>query len=263
MSSRFLRACVVMIVLTCTLCLWASPPVRVCADPDNLPFSNRARQGFDNRIAMLVLHTLHRQGEFVWVRSRRGFLREEFNKGLCDLLIGAPVGMRGVTTTDPYYRSTYVFVTPSREHLQIARFDDPQLKGRRIGLQILEEDYAPPSLPLIREGYAAHLVGFDSFGKHAGDIVRAVAGGQIGTAVVWGPIAGFFKKKEQLPLTLTPVSPERDASGVPFAYSIGFAVHHGDLALRDALNRGLKESRSSIRAILGEYGVPLGMKEAR
>ena len=87
--------------------------MRICADPDNLPFSNRARQGFDNRIAAVVARDGGREPVFVWARSRRGFLREQFNKGACDVLMGVPEGMKRVLTTRPYYRSSYVFVTRS------------------------------------------------------------------------------------------------------------------------------------------------------
>jgi mxaJ protein len=215
MSSRSLSSLLLTILLIHGFAVASS--LRVCADPDNLPFSNRARQGFDNEIAALIAKDLNRQLVFVWARARRGFLREQFNKGACDVLMGVPVGMQRVATTHPYYRSTYVFVTSSREHLQIASFDDPRLNGRRIGLQILEEDMSPPSLPLIRNGHAAQLVGFQSFGS-TGDIVKAVATERVGASVVWGPIAGYFAAKQHLPVTLTPVSPSTDASGIPFAF---------------------------------------------
>ncbi len=150
MFSRFLRLCVLLALASGSVAC-ASAPLRICADPDNLPFSNRAGQGFDNQIAVMLAQSLGRKPVFVWARSRRGFLREQFNRNACDLLMGVPAGMRSVATTHPYYRSTYVFVTPAREHLQIASFDDQRLDGRRIGLQILEEDMSPPSLPLDPE----------------------------------------------------------------------------------------------------------------
>jgi mxaJ protein len=234
----------------------AAKPLRICADPDNLPFSNRAGRGFDNRIAALVARDLGREPVFVSARSRRGFLREQFNKGACDLLTGVPLGMHGVLTTRPYYRSAYVFVTPTREHLQIASFHDPHLNGRPIGLQILEEDYSPPSLPLIRDGHAAQLVGFEAFGTGGSEIIRAVADGRVGIAVVWGPVAGYFAAKHHVPVTLMPVAPPVDSSGVPLTYSIAFAVHKKDSALRDALNGSLGRLDPQIQKILAAYHVP-------
>jgi mxaJ protein len=262
MSSRCLRfghslRLVLWLALVPATLALAAKPLRICADPDNLPFSDKAGHGFDNRIAALVAHDLGRRPVFIAARNRRGFLREQFNKNACDLLTGVPLGMRGVATTQPYYRSTYVFVTPAREHLQIASFADPRLNRRRIGLQILEEDYSPPSLPLIRNGHAAQLVGFESFGTGSADIIRAVADGRVGAAVVWGPVAGYFAARQHLPVVLMPVSPSVDSSGVPFTYSIAFAVHRNDTALRDALNASLTRLEPEIHKILAAYHVPV------
>jgi mxaJ protein len=244
-------------VLLCAAASAAAQPLRVCADPDDLPFSNRAAQGIDNRVAVLVAHDLNREPVFVWSRSRRGFLREQFNRNRCDVLMGVPLGMKGVATTEPYYRSSYVFVTPRHEHLEIASFADPRLNGRRIGLQILEENLSPPSIPLIRSGHAAQLVGFESFGAGAGSVVRAVASGRVGVAVVWGPIAGYFAMAEHLPLDIRPVTPPVDSSGIPFQFSIAMGVHKDDIALRDALNRSIVRVQPQIARVLKDAHVPM------
>lgn len=261
MSSRCTRFChcfrlILLLALVPAALALAAKPLRICADPDNLPFSDRTGRGFDNRIAAQVVRDLGRKPVFVATRSRRGFLRERFNNGACDLLTGVPLGMHGVATTRPYYRSTYVFVTPASEHLQIASFHDPNLNGRRIGLQVLEEDYSPPSLPLIRNGHAAQLVGFESFGTGGSEIIRAVADGRVGVAVVWGPVAGYFAARQHVPVTFMPVAPAVDSSGVPFAYSMAFAVHRNDTALRDALNASLARLEPQIQKILAAYHVP-------
>jgi mxaJ protein len=261
MSLRCLSVCLLLVIASASVATAA--PLRICADPDNLPFSNRAEKGLDNRIALLVAHQLHREPVFIWARNGRGFLRERFNKDACDVLIGVPEHLRGVLTTTPYYRSAYMFVTRRREHLEIASFDDPHLNGRRIGLQALEDNLAPPSLALIRTGHAAQLVGFNSFGAHAPDIVRAVADGRLGTAVVWGPLAGYFTARDHLPLKLMPVSPLVDSSGVPFAFSISMAVHKLDTNLRDQLNQSLADLKPAIGQILTRYNVPTLSQEAR
>ncbi|UWZ84134.1 quinoprotein dehydrogenase-associated putative ABC transporter substrate-binding protein [Occallatibacter riparius] len=254
MCSRFLSIAVAL--LFATICAAHAAPLRICADPDNLPFSNRAEQGFDNRIAILIAHELRREPQFVWARSRRGFLREQFDKGACDLLMGVPQGMRGVASSSPYYRSSYVFVTPARTHVQITRFDDPNLNSGRIGLQVLEEDYAPPSLPLIRYGHAGQLVGFDAFGQRSEDIVKAVADGRVACAVVWGPLAGYFAKRDHLPVTIAPVSGGADTSGVPLAYSMTIAVHRRDAELREQIDRAITSLQPRINAILARYSIP-------
>jgi mxaJ protein len=183
-------------------------------------------------------------------------MREQFNKGACDLLMGIPSGMKTVATSRPYYRSTYVFATPIREHLPIASFDDPRLSGRRIGLQILEEDLSPPSIPLIRTGHAAQLVGYPSFGARGGNIMRGVSTGRVGAAVVWGPIAGYFTAVMHLPLQLTAVSPAVDPSGIPFTFAVAAGVHKNDAVLRDSVDSSLTRLQPQIDRILTEYHVP-------
>lgn len=246
-------------LLFTTVSALSQTPLRVCSDPDDLPFSNASRAGFDNHIAELLGHDLNRPVVFVWARARRGFLRERFNKGACDMLMGVPEGMKHVRTTAPYYRSSYVFVTRRSDHLQLTRFDDPAIGRRRIGLQVLEEDFSPPSLPLIRSGHAAQFVGFDSFGTGAEDIVRAVADKRVGFSVVWGPLAGYYAAKQRVPLTLSAVQPSVD-HGIPFSFAIAIAVHSNDTALANELNTALQRNQAKIRAILEAYHVPLMAK---
>lgn len=255
MSSRFLKLFAAVLPLLSFLPALASPPLRICADPDNLPFSNRAGTGFDDRIITLVAHDIARTPSYVWARPRRGFLREQFNKDACDLLLGVPRGMPGVAVTEPYYTSSYAFVTPARKHLQIASFDDERLNGKRIGLQILEEDLSPPSLPLIRAGHAAQLVGFPSFGRNEGEVVQAVADGRVGVAVVWGPVAGYFAHNNRVPLTITPVPRTFSFSGVPFTYSMGFGVHPRDQVLLQQLNASIRRLQPRINQVLTAYAV--------
>jgi mxaJ protein len=229
--------------------------LRICADPDNPPYSVRDGSGFDNRIAVLIAQQLGRKPVFVWARERRGFIREQFNKNACDVLMGVPEGMRSVMTTEPYYRSTYVFVTRAEDRLQLASFSDPKLNHRRIGLQIMEEDLSPPSLPLIRSGHAGQLVGFESFGTHAADIVRAVANRKVDVAVVWGPLAGFYAARRG-DLTLRPVAPQMEA-GIPFTFALAAGVHKGDARLREQIDQAIHSRQRAITAILTGYHVPL------
>jgi mxaJ protein len=255
MSSRS-HSLVALLLLLSGLSALSQTPLRVCADPDNLPFSSASRAGFDNRIAELLGRDLNRPVAFVWARSRRGFLRERFNAGACDILMGAPQGMKHVLLTIPYYRSSYVFVTRQSDHLQLTRFDDPAIGKRRIGLQILEEDLSPPSLPLIRSGHTAQFVGFNSFGAAAEDIVRAVADRRVGFSVVWGPLAGYYAARQNVPLMLTKVQPSVDSTGIPFSFALAVAVHSSDRILAEKLNAAIRNNRHRIDAILRAYHVP-------
>jgi mxaJ protein len=256
MFSRFPRLLGLLLPAILSLSQMSAQPLRVCADPDNLPFSNRAGSGFDDRVVALVGQDLHRGVVFVWARPRRGFLREQFNKNACDVLLGVPIGMNAVAVTTPYYTSSYAFVTPARKHLQIASFSDQQLNGKRIGLQILEEDFSPPSLPLIRSGYAAQIVGFDSFGSEEGNVVKAVADGRVSVAVVWGPVAGYFAHRSAVPLIVNLVPNTYKFSGIPFTYAIGFGVHKQDQILLQQLNHSIHRMQPRIDRVLAEFSVP-------
>jgi mxaJ protein len=229
--------------------------LRVCADPNNMPFSNTKLQGFENRIASIA-KDLDAHLSYVWQRMGRGFVREYLDKAQCDLLIGIPSTYRPVLTTTPYYRSTYVFVSRRAQRLELASgFTSPDLRRLKIGIQVLDEEYTPPGEALARRGLQGTIVGFDTIGDGADSIVQAVAERQVDIAVVWGPLAGYFAQKYH-GLALTPVEPEVDPPGLPFTFAISMGVRKGNLALRDDLEKILAKRASEIRGILDEYGVP-------
>src|SRR4051794_36669798 len=97
----------------------SAPVLRVCADPNNLPFSNRRGEGFENAIAALLARDLGRTLAYAWWPQRRGFARNTLSAGACDVMVGVPSGYELAWTTRPYYRSTYVFVTRRDRHLGI------------------------------------------------------------------------------------------------------------------------------------------------
>ena len=228
--------------------------LRVCADPNNMPFSSRDQTGFENRIASIVAQDLHARLTFVWQRMGRGFVREYLDKAQCDLLVGIPANYRPVLTTRPYYRSTYVFV--SRPEEAAPSLDSPALHGLKIGVQVLEEEYTPPGEALARRGLQETIVGFDTTGDGADSIVRAVADQKVNIALVWGPLAGYFAKEFGHNLRITPVEPEVDAPGLPFTFAISMGVRKGNIALRDELQKILTDRESDIRGILNDFGVP-------
>ena len=234
----------------------AQTELRVCADPANMPFSNAKQQGFENAIAEVVAKSLGLHVAYVWQRMGRGFVREYLNAGKCDLLVGIPSNFRPVLTTTPYYRSTYYFVTRRDRNLQLASFDSPELRGLRIGVQVLEEEYAPPGQALARRGLQSQIVGFDTTGAGADSIIRAVADRKIDAAVVWGPLAGYFSREYHDVLKLTPVNVALDPPALPFAFSISMGVRKGNVALHDAVEKVLQEKKSAIQAVLNSYGIP-------
>ena len=255
MYSCFRKGLIALVVMSCAEFALARD-LKVCADPDNLPFSNRRQQGFENHIAELVARDLHADLVYVWQRMGRGFVREYLNSGQCDLLIGIPASFKPVLATTPYYRSSYVFVTRRDSSFHPASLNDVALHQHKIGVQILEEDYTPPATALARRGLQNQIVGFDSTGDEADSIIRAVADRTIDTAVVWGPLAGFFAKRFGNKLDLTPVIPQVDPPALPLTFAIAMGVRKGNTPLRDELEGVLQRHRGEIQRILHDYGVP-------
>jgi quinoprotein dehydrogenase-associated probable ABC transporter substrate-binding protein len=242
----------------------AQPPLRVCADPNNLPFSNRRGQGFENRIAALIARDLNRPLAYFWLPQRRGFIRNTLQAGRCDVVMGTPAQNARVQSTRPYYRSSYVFVTRRDRHLQIRSFDDARLKSLTIGIQVTGDDYNNP--PAAQALAARHLVqnvrGYTVYGNYfkpdpQRDVVDAVANRRIDVAVIWGPLAGYYARAQAVPLDVVAVRPERDGPGAVFAFDIAIGVRPEDTALRQAIDTVLVRRRGAIRRILTAYGVPL------
>ena len=237
---------------------------RVCADPDNLPFSNRQLQGFENKIAALIAKEFGATPSYVWWGQRRGFIRNTMNASLkearCDVVIGVPAGYDLVQPTKPYYRSTYVFVYPKGKGFQIHSLDDPILKKIRIGVHLLGDDYTnpPPVHELSKRGVVDNVVGFDTFYSKQNPpntIIDAVANGKVDAAIVWGPAAGYFAARERVPLEVVPVPSGK--TDLPFAFDISMGVRKGNDALKVELEQVLDRKQLEIQKILKEYGVPL------
>jgi mxaJ protein len=238
--------------------------LRVCAQPNNLPFSNQRLEGFENKLAQLVADELRATLRYTWRPQRRGFVRRTLNADACDLVMGVPTGFEPVLTTAPYYRSNYAFVYPKDRYPGLSSFDDPALRGLRIGLHEVGDDgfSTPPAHALARRGIVGNIVGFamwdaDSVDSPAGRIVDAVASGEIDVAIVWGPFAGYFADRYPQRLEVRPVAPPPDMSGWPFEYDIAIGVRQGDAALKRELDTVLERRRGEIRRILDHYSVPL------
>jgi mxaJ protein len=259
-----LAAVLVLVVVStgCSKAAVAAEPLRVCSDPNNLPFSNTQQQGFENRIADLLARDLGTEVKYTWWAQRRGFLRNTLLAGLCDVVIGLPHDVEMALTTQPYYRSSYVFVTRRARGLHIRSFDDAVLRQLRIGVQIIGDDGAnsPPAHALSRRGMVDNLIGFSVYGDYAAKsppsrIVAAVAGGEVDVAAVWGPLAGYFAAAQPEPLDIVPVSPLVDG-GLPQVFDLSMAVRRNDSARLAVLNAFLQRRRQAISRILDDYHVP-------
>ncbi|MGE5926824.1 MAG: substrate-binding domain-containing protein [Gemmatimonadota bacterium] len=237
--------------------------LRVCADPNNLPFSNERREGFENRLAELVARDLGARLEYVWWAQRRGFIRNTLAAGECDVVFGVPSRFERVLATAPYLRSSYVFVSRDTISPPITSLDDPRLRTLRIGVHLIGDDYTntPPAHALARRGIVRNVAGYTIYGDYRepnppARIIEAVGRGEIDVAIVWGPFAGYFAPRQGTKLRVTPVTPASDGPAIPFQFDISLGVRRGNDSLRSELDAVLVRRKREIRAVLAEYGIP-------
>jgi len=237
--------------------------LRVCADPDNLPFSNERQEGFENRIAQFLAQEMQATLSYTWWPQRRGFLRNTLSARSCDVLIGVPKAYDPVFTTKPYYRSTYVLVYRQDRDRGIRSLDDTVLRHLKIGVNLIGDDYQnpPPAQALAARGVVGNLVGFGTFysaEQRPEAIIDAVARGDVDIAIVWGPLAGYFAPRESVPLAIVPLPDSVDRTGLPMAYDIAMGVRRSDrAALGRQLDDIISRRQAEIGRILQEYHVPM------
>jgi mxaJ protein len=237
----------------------APAALRVCAEPDNLPYSREDQSGFENRIARLLAEDLQLPLQYEWLPDRRGFVRKTLGARACDLIIGVPAGDERVLTTRPYYRSSYVFVQRADRAGPLQSFDDDRLPALRVGVQLVGNDLAatPPGHALARHGAVRNVVGYTLHGDGppARRMVDAVARGELDAALVWGPQAGYFAARAVPALQLAPAAAPADPD-LPFAFSIAMGVRKGDHAMKARLDDFLLRRAADIGDILDAYAVP-------
>jgi mxaJ protein len=238
--------------------------LRVCADPNNLPFSNQAGEGLENRLVQLLASELGAKVEYHWQPQRRGFVRQGLSAAECDLVPGYASAIGRVGTTRPYYRSSYMFVARERKDLPDG-LDDARLHRLRVGIQLVGDDGAnsPPAQALARRGIIDNVHGYTVYGDYAraspqAEIIEALRRGDIDVAIVWGPTAGYFGGQGGgAPLPMAPVQPWLDGPLLPMVYEVSVAVRKEDVGLRRELDRALQARHAEVEALLREFRVPL------
>lgn len=258
------RVLALFIVLSATHLFAAEPQVLwVCADRNNLPYSNDRQQGFENKLAEMVAHDLGRRLQYVWWPASPTFARKVFRKGACDMIMGIPSkGYDLAEPTQPYYRSSYVFVSKRDRQLAIDSFDDPALKTVKIGLHVVDDGFTPAAQELASRGIIRNVVGYSIFGNLAkenpsSDLIRAVARGEVDVAIAWGPLAGYFAQHSSIPLQLTPICASSVKTSLPVSFEISMGVRRDQENLRQQLNQEIARRRDQIQALLLSYGIPL------
>ena len=231
--------------------------LRVCADPNNLPFSNDRGEGFENRIAELLADDLGVPVAYTFYPDTMGFIRNTLNAARCDVVIGVASGSELVQGTNPYYTSIYALVYRADRGLDIESAADPALRDLTIGAM----PRTPPVTVLARHGLLRGLKPYDLMADtryHAPgrDLVRDVAAGKVDVGALWGPIAGYWAGRQDVPLEVVPLVAD-EAAGVRQSFRIGMGVRHGEHDWKRRLNQFIAANQERIDAILLDYGVPL------
>ena len=239
--------------------------LRVCADPNNLPFSNDRGEGFENALAELVARHLNATVRYTWHAQRRGFIRNTLAAGRCDVVMGVPRGYDPVRTTAPYYRSTYVFLYRAGSGVRVRSLEDDGLRRLQIGVHVIGDDYAnaPPAHALAARGLIANVRGYSIYGNYAephppARLVEAVAAGEVDVAIAWGPLAGYFASRQPVPLEMVPVPADPELPALPFTFDISMGVRRDDEERQRVLDEFIERNRDEIARLLRRFGVPVG-----
>src|SRR5271165_3172002 len=230
--------------------------LRVCADPNNLPFSDQKKQGFENKIADVIGAALGTKVEYTWFPQIIGFARNTLQAYRCDLVMGTVAGDEIMQTTNPYYFTTYVMVYRSDKGVAINSMQDPRLARLRLGVV----SATPPSDLLVRHDLMAHAKPYPltvdtRIESPTHRMVQDIVDGTIDIGFLWGPIAGYYQKHEKLPLTLVLLADEPGAARMK--YHIAMGVRANEPEWRRKINTVILKQQPQITAILRDYGVPL------
>jgi mxaJ protein len=260
MSSAF-RSVLALLTIVLLASAAQARELRVCADPNNLPFSNERLEGFENKIVELIAKELGADVHYTWWAQRRGFIRNTLKANACDFTAGTVAGLPMLRSTKPYYRSTYVFVT-RRDMPEITSLDDPALRTLKVGVHLIGDDgfNVPPAHALARRGIVTNVRGYSLYGDYSDEnpparLVEAVATGDIDVAIAWGPLGGYFAGLQSPALRVTPVHPAADGP-LPMTFAIAMGVRRDDETFRQEIEAVLARKRHDIDAILSEFRVP-------
>jgi quinoprotein dehydrogenase-associated probable ABC transporter substrate-binding protein len=230
--------------------------LKVCADPNNLPYSDEKKEGFENKIAELMGGELGLKVDYAWFPQVIGFVRNTLRARLCDLVMGTVAGDEIMQTTNPYYFTTYVMFYRSDKALAIEGAQDARLTGLRLGVVA----GTPPADLLVRHELMSHTKPYaltvDTRAESpTHQMVQDVIDGTIDVGFLWGPIAGYYRKHDNLPLTMVPLKDEPGAARME--YHIAMGVRANEREWRRRINAAILKRQRDMTAILRDYGVPL------
>jgi len=230
--------------------------LRVCADPENLPFSNRALQGFENRIIDLIGANLGLEVRYTWFPQTIGFVRNTLRLRECDLISGITTTSERVQNTNPYYHSAYTMVYRRNSGIDATSMSDAQLKGLTLGVVA----GTPPAnivaqLGLMGNVKPYHLVADTRRDKPARQAILDVGSGVTDVAFIWGPIAAYYAREADSELVMVPLVNEDKR--VRLSFRVSMAVRYNENDWKRTINSALRASQAEIYDILQEFDVPL------
>jgi quinoprotein dehydrogenase-associated probable ABC transporter substrate-binding protein len=231
--------------------------LRVCADPNNMPFSTDRGEGFENRLAELLADKLGKGLSYSWYPQATGFVRNTLAAHKCDVIMGIPQGDDLVQVTNPYYRTAYALVLKQGQGLEgVDTLGDPRLKGKRIGIVA----GTPPGNNVAANGLMAHakpypLVIDTRIDSSAAAMMHDLATGEIDAGILWGPMAGYYARRTNPAMTVVPLV--KETTGPRLAYRIAMGVRYADQEWKRQLNRTIQENQPTINKLLLSFGVPL------
>jgi quinoprotein dehydrogenase-associated probable ABC transporter substrate-binding protein len=231
--------------------------LRVCADPRNLPFSNEKGEGFENKLAEFFAQKLQKKLDYMFFPQATGFVRVTLGAHRCDVIMGFPQGDDLVQGTNPYYRTAYALLTKPGSGLdEVATLEDERLKGKHIGIVA----GTPPATNMAANGLMLNAKPYPlmidtRYDSSSQAMIDDLKSGAIDAAILWGPIAGFYAKKENPALHLTLLV--KETTGPQLAFRIGMGVRQADQNWKRQLNRMIQENQATINKILLDFGVPL------
>ena len=231
--------------------------LRICADPNNMPFSTDRGEGFENKLAELLADKLGKGLSYSWYPQATGFVRNTLAAHKCDVIMGVPQGDDLVQVTNPYYRTAYALVFKRGHGLEgVDTLGDPRLKDKRIGVVA----GTPPGNNLVANGLMAHakpypLVIDTRVDSSASAMMHDLATGEIDAGILWGPMAGYYARRTNPTMSLVPLV--KEATGPPLLYRIAMGVRYSDQEWKRQLNRTIRENEPAINRLLLDFGVPL------
>jgi len=230
--------------------------LKVCADPNNLPFSDEKKEGFENKIAEVIGAELGLKVDYDWFPQVIGFVRNTLRAHRCDLVMGTVAGDEIMQTTNPYYFTTYVMFYRADKGFTFEGPEDPRLAGLRLGVVA----GTPPADLLVHHDLMSHTrpyaLNVDTRAESpTHQMVQDVVDGTIDVGFLWGPIAAYYRKRDDLPLTMVPLKNEPGAARMEYHIAMGVRVNEPEWRRR--INAAILKRQDEITAILRDYGVPL------